>query len=826
MLRQHNSQTTLKKDLNILVDSELNNSNRSWFSSMSVLHKCLLIASFCFGTLIVISLVADKNEHISIPNNVYKVGFNDDDIRKILFSSFDSNKIAETLRMVTKEPHQAGTEENRRVGEKLAALWKQNGLEIRLYEYNVLLSYPNWTNPNKVTILSNDGKMLFQSTGLSPDLAPKNENLNTDSYRAAIQWLAYSANGTVESEPVYCHYGRPKDFERLEKEFGISSLNGKIAIIRYGLDYRGDKVKHAAARGAGAVIIFSDPVEVAGQGPQSVFPQTDLLPPNGVQRGSILEKDGDVLSGLLPAKNNFQRIMSIEKTKLFLTVLGFHHMESNVAKKDHYLPNIPVLPLGYADVIEILKRMGGPKVPKDWQGGLNITYHIGPASKLRVDVHSKLEIKKIQNLIGIIHGSEEPDSWVMLGNHYDAWVYGALDPNSGTAILAEVGRAFSQAVKHGWRPKRTLVFCNWDGEEHGLIGSTEFVQEFSQILQDRAIIYLNVDTVASNQSLVVRTVPSLFSAVTNAAKQVPNPVASERAKGRNTIYDTWFSYYPQKENSSWLSPDVPNINLPGGGSDHMSFLNFLGIPVVDFTYRNATWGSYPLYHSRYEVPFVNEHLFDHDNLSVHKAIGQYWVEMARSFADSPLLPINASCFALTLVHNYLPKVVKSLDILHSKWPIEMGPAILQMRNLWRQTWLFVGQTQKFEQDVYSEISMNAEWANRRLRKIEQCFINPSMGLAAKEKEKRHVLFSLSDANTYSASVMSAVNDKMIEFEHASDNKKRLEIGQQLAVELAVVQYSRPSGKIFKLNKLVFKRNNAHYFKILKVDILKKKYYRT
>lgn len=121
---------------------------------------------------------------------------------------------------------------------------------------------------------------------------------------------------------------------------------------------------------------------------------------------------------------------------------------------------------------------------------------------------------------------------------------------------------------------------------------------------------------------------------------------------------------------------------------------------------------------------------------VHKAIGQYWVEMARSFADSPLLPINASCFALTLVHNYLPKVVKSLDILHSKWPIEMGPAILQMRNLWRQTWLFVGQTQKFEQDVYSEISMNAEWANRRLRKVEQCFINPSMGLAAKEKEKR------------------------------------------------------------------------------------------
>uniref|UniRef100_A0A1I8C1W8 Peptidase_M28 domain-containing protein n=1 Tax=Meloidogyne hapla TaxID=6305 RepID=A0A1I8C1W8_MELHA len=784
MLRSQNSQlvrspTNQNNDLNSLADSELN-SSRPWHNKISVLHKCLLIMAVCFGALMVVAMVADNKEHIELVK-VYNGGFTEDDIRKLLFSSFDSSKMASTLRMVTQEPHQAGTDENRRVGQKLAELWKQNGLEkVRLMEYDVLLSYPNWTNPNKVTILGDDGKVMFQSTGLSPDLTPKNEKSNPDSYRAAIQWLAYSANGTVENEPVYCHYGQPKDLERLEKEFGILSLHGKIAIIRYGLDYRGDKVKHAAARGAGAVIIFSDPVEVAGQGPDAVFPQTDLLPPNGVQRGSILEGDGDVLSGLLPARNDFQRIMSIEQ-----------------AKKDHYLPSIPVLPLGYADVIQILQRMGGPEVPADWRGGLNITYRIGPGfkteknnvKKLRVDVHSTLEIKKIQNLIGIIRGSEEPDSWVMLGNHYDAWVYGALDPNSGTAILAEVGRAFAQAVKHGWRPKRTLVFCNWDGEEHGLIGSTEFVQEFAQVLQDRAIIYLNVDTVASNQSLVVRTIPSLFSAVTAAAKQVPNPVASERSKGRQTVYDTWNAYYPQKRNSTWLSPDVPDMDLPGGGTDHMSFLNFLGIPVVDFTYRNVSWGSYPLYHSRYEVPFVNEHLFDHDNLSVHKAIGQYWAEMARSFADSPLLPINASCFALTLSKNYLPGIVKKLDILHSKWPKEMGPAIKQMRNLWKQTWLFVGQTQKFEQDVYSEVDMNAEWANRRLRKVDQCFVNPAMGLAAKEKEKRHVLFSLSDADTYSASVMSAVNDKMIEFEHASDDKKRLELGQQLSVELAVVQYS-------------------------------------
>ncbi|CAK5103436.1 unnamed protein product [Meloidogyne enterolobii] len=710
------------------------------------------------------------------------------DIRKLLFSSFDSNKMTDTLRMVTQQPHQAGTEENRRVGQKLAELWKQNGLEkVRLMEYDVLLSYPNWTNPNKVTVLGEDGKVLFQSTGLSPDLTPKNEDssLNQeDSYRAAIQWLAYSANGTTESEPVYCHYGQPKDFERLEKEFGISSLHGKIAIIRYGLDYRGDKVKHAAARGAGAVIIFSDPVEVAGQGPEAdkTFPHSTWLPSHGVQRGSVMAMKGDPLTPLLPARRDFPKGRTIQQ-----------------AKKDHYLPNIPVLPLGYADVIQILERMGGPQVPEDWRGGLNITYRIGPgfkqngnkndAKKLRVDVHSTLEIKKIQNLIGIIHGSEEPDSWVMLGNHYDAWVYGALDPNSGTAVLAEVGRSFAQAVKRGWRPKRTLVFCNWDGEEHGLIGSTEFVQEFAQVLQDRAIIYLNVDTIASNQSLIVKTIPSLFSAVVSAAKKVPNPVESERAKGRQTIYDTWKAYYPQKGNYTWLSPDVPDIDLPGGGTDHMSFLNFLGIPVVDFTYRNVSWGSYPLYHSRYEVPFVNEHLFDHDNLSVHKAIGQYWAEMARLFADSPLLPINASCFALTLANNYLPGIVKNLDNLHEKWPKEMGPAVKQMRNLWRQTWLFVGQTQKFEQDVYSESAMNAEWANRRLRKVDQCFVNPSMGLAEKEKEKRHVLFSLSDADTYSASVMSAVNEKITEFKNAADDKKRIEIGQQLAVELAVVQYS-------------------------------------
>ncbi|KAL3097431.1 hypothetical protein niasHS_003879 [Heterodera schachtii] len=695
------------------------------------------------------------------------------EIREAIFATIDPKRIAENLRQFTKEPHVAGTEANKRVAEKIANIWKQNGIEdVHFVPYDVLLSYPNFSSPNHLSVLSADGQVNFRTDGVSPELmAPNSEDL-----RSSIQWLAYSAEGTVEGEAVYCHYGREEDFERLSKEFNITSLKGKIAILRYNVEYRGDKVRNAQERGAIGAILYSDPAEVARDGiePGHTFPSAVWMPIGGVQRGSLKELNGDPLTPLLPARADFFKERTLEE-----------------AQEQKVLPSIPVLPLSYGDATQILSRIDGPKVPSEWQGNCgNFSYRVGPnlvkGQRLKLEVQSKMETRTVQNVIGYIRGAEFPDEWVMLGNHFDAWVFGSIDPNSGTAILAEVGRAFAEAVKtKGWRPKRTLVFCAWDAEEHGLIGSNEFVEEFANVLTERAVVYLNVDLISNNQSLDVRTVPSLYSAVTDAAKTVPNPMDSERRMGRETVFDSWLHFFPAP--TRWL-PQMPKMAVPGGGSDHATFLHFLGIPVADFTYRNASWLTYPLYHSRYELPFVNEHLFDNNNLAVHKAVGQYWAELGRAFADSPLLPINATVFAHKLLADYVGAVKESVLSLHLRFPNASAPAVRQLSNLLQNVRLFIEQAEKFER----ELSMEKETpklarANSRLRKLDQCFVNPTMGLAREEPEKRHVLFSMAKGDSYQVDVMAAVQQKIMQLANAKSEKQRANRGRELALELTVIQ---------------------------------------
>jgi len=381
----------------------------------------------------------------------------------------------------------------------------------------------------------------------------------------------------------------------------------------------------------------------------------------------------------------------------------------------------------------------------------------------------------------------------MLGNHFDAWVYGAIDPNSGTSILAEVGRAFASTVATGWKPKRTLMFCAWDAEENGLIGSTEFVQEFAEVLKDRAIIYINVDLISSNQSLDVRTTPTVYQSVVEVAKLVANPMESEQKAGRKSVYDTWLKYFPS--DTKWL-PDYPKMIVPGGGSDHMSFLNFLGIPVVDMTYRNASWNSYPLYHSMYEVPYVNEHIFDVDNLAVHKAMAQYWAELARHYADAPVIPLNASTLARKLVEVYVSDIKVEVEGLKGKYPKEAEDARQQVSKLIKNAQDFLNVTQEFDANValfkipgFLKDDRTVGRLNRRLQKLEQCFINPSLGLAAHNPEKRHVLYSLSGDDSYEARVMANVFDQVSAFKNAKTTEERAKIGRQLAYQITVVQYS-------------------------------------
>ncbi|KAI6191816.1 hypothetical protein M3Y97_00268800 [Aphelenchoides bicaudatus] len=332
------------------------------------------------------------------------------------------------------------------------------------------------------------------------------------------------------------------------------------------------------------------------------------MPPESVQRGTAKKGDGDPFSPFYPAKPELYYSKTIEDLKA-----------------EHIIPAIPAIPLGYGDVYNIISQMGGHSAPKEWQGGLNVTYKLGPGlinnQKLEIEVHSTIEKREIQNVIGYLKGLKETDRFVMLSNHYDAWSYGSMDPNSGTAIMAEVARAMVQAKNDGvFKPLRSIMFCAWDSEEFGLMGSNEFAEEFTHFLSQRVVALLNVDLISGNSTLKLEAVPTLYNTVMEAARAIDTPLEAEKAAGRKSIYDTWYHRTP---GSNPIYPELPSIGAPNDGSDHATYMSYIGIPVVDFTYLRhndnpLTNRTYPLYHTLYETPFTNEHLFDTNNFAVHK----------------------------------------------------------------------------------------------------------------------------------------------------------------------------------------------------------------
>lgn len=697
-------------------------------------------------------------------------------IIELLISNVRGNKIAENLRHLTTLPHPAGTRANSKVADKISEIWKANGLQnVHYVNYDVLLSYPDYDNPNHLHILDRNGQVRYTTKGISPPLIPEEQSAEG----AGVQWLAYSGNGSVEEDVVYCHFGRTEDFMRL-KRLGVDPA-GKIAMIRYGKVFRGDKVRNAQLEGAIGVILFSDPAEVARDGTQQerVYPNTEWMPNEGVQRGSIMHGNGDPLSPLYPSKKNLYRSRTISE-----------------AKAQHILPNIPVLPLSYKDAYEVLSYMGGALAPYDWQGGLNLSYHLGPNMKqnhkIRITVHSSLLTRTVRNVVGYIHGVTDPDRYVILGNHYDAWVYGSLDPNSGTAILAEIARAFVQTMKEtNWKPARTVMFCNWDAEEFGLIGSTEFVEEYANLLNQRAVAYLNVDNIHSNKSLHVCTVPTFYQIVSEVSKQIANPMKSERSRGRKTLYDTWIRTFPSDLE---FRPDAPSMPIPGAGSDHAPFLTYLGIPVADITYRNATdYDNYPLYHSLYETPFTNEHIFDTDNLAVHEAVGSYWAALAYKFADSAILPMNVSDLALSLLRIYIPPIKDALDKLRDYWDI-LHDSRQQLNHLIKASLEFLEYARKFEKIIWNALRVytlspydlkNISLLNDRLMEVERCFINPR-GMPGRPSQ-RHLLFSVDNNDEYFPRILGSVYDAINGFKESRSEAERIATARLLAAEISVIQ---------------------------------------
>src|SRR5579862_2256862 len=369
------------------------------------------------------------------------------------FLAVPDPKLAEEhLRTLTQAPHVAGTAEDKATADYVAQKFREAGLDTEIVEYRVWINYPAEIS---VDITAPSGVHMHGPTREHVDGDPL-----PDDPRVITPFNAMSPSGDVESDVVYANYGSPEDFKKLEQL--KVDVRGKIVVVRYGQNFRGVKAFVAQEHGAAGLIIYSDPAD-DGWHRGDKYPEGPWRPDTGVQRGSIgymFQFPGD------PTTPGIASVPSLPDTKR--TPPG----------QSAQMPKIPTTPLSYGDAWPILQHLSGPESPREWQGALPFTYHVGPGP-VRVKVHLKqdYQYRTIWDVIGRARGAESPDEWVVSGNHRDAWVYGAVDPNSGTAAMLEAVHGVGELLKSGWRPKRTIIFASWDAEEEGLIGSTEWGEQ-------------------------------------------------------------------------------------------------------------------------------------------------------------------------------------------------------------------------------------------------------------------------------------------------------------------------------------------------------------
>ncbi|HEY3974572.1 MAG TPA: M28 family metallopeptidase [Candidatus Sulfotelmatobacter sp.] len=509
-------------------------------------------------------------------------GFRDAAAEQAVESRFlavpDANLAEEHLRTLTKVPHMAGTIEDKATADYVAQKFRDAGLDTEIVEYKVWINYPEEIS---VDLVAPDGVEMHGPTREHVDHDPFQ-----DDPRVVMPFSGMSPSGDAEADVVYANYGTPEDFEKLDKL--KIDVRGKIVLVRYGQNFRGVKVFIAQERGAAGVIIYSDPAD-DGWRKGDKYPEGPWRPDTGVQRGSVgymFEFPGDPTTpgvASVPTLPASQRISPQESRQM---------------------PTIPVTPLSYHDAWPVLEHLGGPDSPREWQGALPFTYHVGPGpAKLKMHLKQDYQFRTLWDVIGRVRGGELPDEWVVAGNHRDAWVYGAVDPNSGTAAMLEAAHGAGELLKSGWKPKRTLIFCSWDGEEEGLMGSTEWVEQHEAELANAAA-YFNMDVAVSGSKFGASAVPSLKQFIRDVTKVVPSP------KG-GTVYEVWEKGAQAEILSAQSATEavVENHRLPaaqgksdvpvgdlGSGSDYTAFFQHTGVPSNDI----SSSGSYGVYHSAFD----------------------------------------------------------------------------------------------------------------------------------------------------------------------------------------------------------------------------------
>lgn len=514
------------------------------------------------------------------------------------------------LRELTRTPHVAGTPGNARVGDLIAEEYRKAGLEVETPSYDVLLSYP------KRAALEIVGEPEVKLARPEEPISSDPDSANPE---AAVPWNAYSPSCDLTAEVVYANRGSASDYEELARR-GVD-VRGKIVLTRYFGGYRGGKALEAENRGAAAVLVFSDPID-DGWFQGDVYPDGPWGPPSHFQRGSNVYDfivPGDPLTPGWASTDGARRIAESES---------------------RILPKIPMLPLSARDAAEILSRLGGRSVPEGWQGvALERAYHTGPGPvRLHLAIENTRERRTIRDVIGVLRGTDEPDRVVLLSNHYDAWVYGAVDPSSGTATMISLARALGALAREGYRPRRTIVFGSWDAEEYTLTGSTEWGEEHEERLRRNAVVCLNVDGSASGPIFTASASPLLFEAIRAAAADLPDPGAPGKS-----VADTWRERSGAANVRGYGAASAENADLPisilGSGSDYTVFFNRLGVPSTDLIFD----GPYGVYHSVYDSYTWMATVGD-PGFRYHAAMARYAGLLALRFANSDALPFDAAAY--------------------------------------------------------------------------------------------------------------------------------------------------------------------------------------
>jgi N-acetylated-alpha-linked acidic dipeptidase len=514
----------------------------------------------------------------------------------------DAARIGEFIKRFSNQPHLAGTPQSKQTAEGILAQLREFGLDAHIEQFEALLPTP------KIRVLEITAPVKLRLKLEEPAIPG---DPNSKDAGMIPPYNAYSGDGDVTAPLVYANYGLPSDYDFLA-EHGID-VKGKIVIVRYGGSFRGTKAKVAHERGAAGCIIYSDPRD-DGYFEGDVYPNGPYRPAQGVQRGSILDLPlypGDPLSPGWASEAGSKRLPLSEAQTIM---------------------KLPVLPISYGDAQTLLANLTGPVAPESWRGALPITYHLGPGS---VTVHMNVVMdnstRPLYDVIARIPGSEFPDQWVLDGNHHDAWVHGASDPLSGAASLMETARTLAGMVRNGWKPRRTVLLAFWDGEEFGLIGSTEWMEKHAEELDRNLIAYLNADSTGKGRFNIGGS-HSLEGFMQEVARDVNDPVTGKSlASAVQTI-----------------TPANPNgdfrIAALGSGSDYTPFLQHLGIASLDIRFASDDSG---VYHSDYD----DFNWFSHfsDTTGVYgRALSQVHSIALMRFADSPVLPFEFGRFVSTL----------------------------------------------------------------------------------------------------------------------------------------------------------------------------------